>query len=574
MTDADARATGTGVPIGADNRDGRNRAGRGDDAPARARRADRSSRSRGDGASAHSALGERFIAGVPARIMRPRLVFIGCLIALVAFGMLMVYSASSVEALKEQGDSLYYLKRQAITVIIGGVAAVMLAIGWPFNLKNLRGGLAVLLFAPIALTLLVVVPLGLSSGGAVRWINLGFLTFQPSEFAKPLIILFAADLFAGYFQERSLDPSSFAVRLAGFVGLPLVLILIEPDFGSTIIIGLTVFVMAALAGMPRSTMAKLVPAMVVAGVFLLITQSYRVTRFLVMQDPWADPYDTGYQATLAIMAFASGGLTGRGIGNSTMKYSYLPEAHNDYILSVIGEEVGFIGLMAFFAVFALLIWSAFRIAKESPSRYGRLIASGCGFILAAQFLVNALGVIAVIPMSGKTMPFISYGGSSMISSLILAGLVIRVSCESFDGNPYRAARAGFFVMGAPGGSGATGGPDAQPGDDVSDHLGRSTAGEARVRRSGAPARDGAPVASRAGFSVYDGGAAAAPGASGSGARRPSTLRTARRPVADDAGGYGRVDLNSDPAARLRTRGDDDGGSGGPRVRGDGRRGRR
>ena len=573
MTDADARAAGTGVPLGADNRDGRDRAARRDAAEGRAGRA---SRSRGDGAPGHSAFGERFIAGVPARIMRPRLVFIGCLIALVCFGLLMVYSASSVEALKENDDSLYYLKRQALAAGIGGIAAALLAFGRPFNLRNLRSGFAAFLYVPIVLTLLVVVPLGLSSGGAVRWINLGPLTFQPSEFAKPLIILFAADLLAGLFQERALDSSTFALRFAGFVALPIALILIEPDYGSTLIIGATVFVMAVLAGMSRSAMAKLVPILLVMAVFLFLTQSYRVTRFLVAQDPWADPYDTGYQATLAIMAFASGGLTGRGIGNSTMKYSYLPEAHNDYILSVIGEEVGFIGLMAFFAVFALLIWSAFRIAKESPSPYGRLIASGCGFILAAQFLVNALGVVAAIPMTGKTMPFISYGGSSMIASLILAGLVIRVSCESYDGNPYRAARAGFSVMGAQGGSGAPAAPAAQTGDDVSDHLGRSTAGEARLRGSGAPARDGVPVSSRAGFSVYDGGAAGASGDSAPGTRRPSTLRTARRPADDGAGGFERVNLNADPAARLRTRRDEgfERGSGGPRDRGDGRRGRR
>lgn len=146
------------------------------------------------------------------------------------------------------------------------------------------------------------------------------------------------------------------------------------------------------------------------------------------------------------MAFASGGLFGRGIGNSTMKYSYLPEAHNDYILAIIGEEVGFVGTVLFFLVFAMLIYSAFRIAEQATDRRGALMASGSAVILAVQFLINALGILNVFPMTGKPLPFISYGGSSIIVSLMLAGLILRVSYESARRDEYDRRRESFAVM--------------------------------------------------------------------------------------------------------------------------------
>ncbi len=252
-----------------------------------------------------------------------------------------------------------------------------------------------------------------------------------------------------------------------------------------------------------------------------------MTRVQVAWNPWADEYGDGYQATLAIMAFASGGLFGRGIGNSTMKYSYLPEAHNDYILAIIGEEVGFLGTLLFFLVFAMLIYSAFRIAEQATDRRGALMASGSAVILAVQFLINALGILNVFPMTGKPLPFISYGGSSIIVSLMLAGLILRVSYESARRDEYDRRRESFAVM-----------------DE-------STAGVPHVRGE---------RSSRNGFTVLDGSAtepAARPRQRTAPQGRPqrSTPRNA-------GGGYNRIDLNSGPSARLRT--DDQG----PRVRRD------
>ena len=215
------------------------------------------------------------------------------------------------------------------------------------------------------------------------------------------------------------------------------------------------------------------------------------------------------------MAFASGGLFGRGVGNSTMKYHYLPEAHNDYILAIIGEELGFVGTLLFFAVFMLMIYAGFKIAERCPSMQGRLIAYGCSIVLVLQFFVNALGILGVTPMTGKTLPFISYGGSSMMASLILAGLIVRVSVESNPRTVHDARRDDFAVI--------------ADGGDVSGHIGRSTAGTPRVRSSRtAPADARRRAPERGGFSVMDGGAR--PGA----AERP--VRGPRRAVRQRKGG--------------------------------------
>lgn len=496
---------------------------------------------RGRPAPARAALAERLIAGVPARIMRPRLVFLSCLAAIVLFGLLMVYSASSVEALAEEGSSTYFLLRQLGFALAGALAAAFIARFPPWSLRWYREGGARALLAVAVVLLVVVFAAGAVRGGARRWIALGFFTLQPSEFAKPVIILAAADALARFFEQRSIDGQGLFTSLAIGVGLPLFLIVIEPDTGSTLIIAGTVVGMAVLAGMPLKYLLVAAGAGAAALVLLVIAEPYRLTRFLVASDPWADPYGAGYQATLAIMAFASGGLTGRGIGGSTMKYSYLPEAHNDYILAIIGEELGFIGLLVLLAVFLLMLVAIFKIARQGAGLYEKLVASGCAIILGLQFFVNALGIVGVTPMTGKTLPFISYGGSSMIASFILVGLVLRVSRESTAASPYRARRERFAVMGE--------GGEVDGAADVSSHLGHSTAG-APHRRGDAAGR---------GFNVYDGGAAGgAPGAA------PATGRP--RPP---AGGWGRVDLNADPADRLRGRG----GARGAGAASDGRRGR-
>lgn len=496
-------------------------------------------------ATSHSDWGEKYIAGVPARIMRPRLVFLSCLIAICMFGLLMIYSASSVESLQENGSSWFFLYRQAIFMFIGFV--LFAAIGsrllpWPlFRSKLVWGvwfGVLVLLIA------VLFVGQGAEEWGASRWIDLGIFNLQPAEVAKPVIIVLTAKIFADYFEDGTIDTRAFLIQMLIMLPFPLFLIFREPDLGTTIIIALTVFAIAILCGLPWRVVAFVTIAAFVLGAAAIVTSPYRAKRFLAFLDPWSDPYDTGYQATLAIMAFASGGLFGRGIGNSTMKYHYLPEAHNDYILAIIGEELGFVGTAIFVSVFVAMIIAAFYICREAPTLHAQLLASGCTIILAVQFLINVFGILGVMPMTGKPLPFVSYGGSSIIASLVLAALIFRVSVESNVETAADRRRSGMAVMGERSAR-ASARRSAGSGDDVSGHIGRSTAGEARVRstrRDGSAPRADRAASSRSALSVYDGGR--------QGRREASPTRRESRGT---AGGYGRIDLGSDAGERLRPR---------------------
>ena len=465
-------------------------------------------------------IGERYIAGVPARIMRPRLVFLTCLFSLVCFGLLMVYSASSVEALHENGSATYFLFRQFMFTVVGVAALEFIARVAPDSWFG-EGALKLALIAMMIL-LLAVFLVGSGSRGATRWLNIAGIQFQPSEFLKPFAIAYSAIMLDRVFSPGG-NINEFLKNMGLYLGPSVFLIFIQPDFGTILIILLTLMCMALFAGLDPKFIIGAILIGIVVIVVALVAEPYRMVRIQVALNPWADEYGDGYQATLAIMAFASGGLCGRGIGNSTMKYSYLPEAHNDYILAIIGEEVGFLGTLLFFLVFAMLIYSAFRIAEQATDRRGALMASGS----AVQFLINALGILNVFPMTGKPLPFISYGGSSIIVSLMLAGLILRVSHESARRDEYDRRRDSFAVM-----------------DE-------STAGVPHTRGE---------RSSRGGFTVLNGFA------SESDARpRPRSAPQSRpqRPTPrNTGGGYNRIDLNSDPSARLRT--DDQG----PRVRRD------
>lgn len=496
-------------------------------------------------ATSHSDWGEKYIAGVPARIMRPRLVFLSCLIAICMFGLLMIYSASSVESLQENGSSWFFLYRQAIFMFIGFVLFAMIAsrlLPWPlFRSKLVWGvwfGVLVLLIA------VLFVGQGAEEWGASRWIDLGIFNLQPAEVAKPVIIVLTAKIFADYFEDGTIDTRAFLIQMLIMLPFPLFLIFREPDLGTTIIIALTVFAIAILCGLPWRVVAFVTIAAFVLGAAAIVTSPYRAKRFLAFLDPWSDPYDTGYQATLAIMAFASGGLFGRGIGNSTMKYHYLPEAHNDYILAIIGEELGFVGTAIFVLVFVAMIIAAFYICREAPTLHAQLLGSGCTIILAVQFLINVFGILGVMPMTGKPLPFVSYGGSSIIASLVLAALIFRVSVESNVETAADRRRSGMAVMGERSAR-ASARRSAGSGDDVSGHIGRSTAGEARVRstrRDGSAPRADRAASSRSALSVYDGGR-----------QGRSEASPTRREPRGTAGGYGRIDLGSDAGERLRPR---------------------
>ncbi len=503
---------------------------------------------------------EKTIRGVPERFMRPRIVLIAVTAVLVCFGLLMIYSASSVTCLNSAvlgNDPAYYLKRQFACAIAGLAIAAGIA-HLDYHLLS-RDHLMVVVAAVIVALILVFVP-GFSNNtyGASRWLNIAGFQLQPSEFAKVAIVTVAAAIAQRYYVDGDLDNLELAKYIGVGVVVPMALIIIQPDKGSTMIIGLALIIMLFVAGFPPLLLALFLAGAFCFIVILSVSQDYALSRITTFLDPWADELGESYQLIQGYYAFGSGGLLGVGIGFSKQKYSYLPMAHNDFIFAVIGEECGLVGTLGVLLAFALFAWAGFRIAKYAPDLAGRLIACGCTSIIIIQLLVNICGVLGMIPLSGKPLPFLSYGGSSIMASLMLVGMLLSVSKNStLPETEHDARRRGMSVR-----------DRDESGDPGLSFVGEATPRSARM--GGSPAAGGfgrgrADSRSSAGFTVVDGGretqssGRARPGAN----RGPSPRGAAGRGAAGR--GYGRIDLNADAASRLRGR-----GSGQPRVSGQGR----
>lgn len=502
-----------------------------------------SSRRSGQGRGSGRSSVEKTILGVPERFMKPRLVLIAVVVILTCFGFLMVYSASSITSLTLDAlgnDPAYYLKRQLAFAAAGTGFAVFIATRdyhlWGKTLVRiiwiLTIGLLLLIFLPIA---------GSDAYGATRWIAIGPFTLQPSEFAKITIILVAADLAERYYDEQAMDFQEFVKSLAVFVGVPLVLILLQPDKGSTMIIAATLIVMAYLAGMDRRWILLVIGVGVVGVIVLSLKDDYSRARIVTMFDPWSDPTGSGYQLIQGFYAFGSGGLFGVGLGMSKQKYSYLPMAYNDFIFAVVGEELGLVGTLGVLAAFGVLAWAGFRIARYAPDMCGRLIAAGCTSLIVIQLLVNVCGVLGIMPLSGKPVPFVSYGGSTIMSCLMLVGMIVSVSNNSALPETVhdRSRQSWQFADGEEARGPA---PSASPGISL---VRTPTPRSARPRGEAG-----------SGLRMVDGG---------SRARQQGRPRGGNgRPSRSDRYDGGRIDLGPNAAERLRGR-----GSG----RGDGRRGR-
>lgn len=465
---------------------------------------------------------EQGIRGVPARFMSPRLIFCVCVAVLSLFGLLMIYSASSVTSLISEStnfDAAFYVKRQGIFLAAGAAAALILA---RIDYHVWSGPVLTIIWA-VTVVLLLAIFLS-SSGedayGAVRWLALGGFSLQPSEFAKVTVVLTAANLAQRYFDDASITFDSFVKLMGVGVGIPLVLILAQPDKGTTMILAATLLVMGYLAGLPRNLIIFLAIVGVAGFLVLSLRDDYSRARIITMFDPWRDYYGDGYQLIQGFYAFGSGGLLGVGLGFSRQKYSYLPMAHNDFIFAVIGEELGLVGTIGVLAVFALLGWAGARIAKNAPDLAGRLVASGCTGLIIIQLLVNVCGVLGMIPLTGKPVPFISYGGSTIISCLMLVGLTVSVSRSSrLPETVHDLARSRWQVDGRDG-----------DGGGISDPRPRGS-------QAPAPVYDAHPTElARGSLTIVEGGASRPRTAS----ERPARSRT-------------RIDLGPSAADRLRGR---------------------
>ncbi len=353
------------------------------------------------------------------------LLFLGGVLILAAYGVLCVYSASSYNAEVQYGDAYYFLKKQIIGFVIG--FAAMIGIGFlPYRKLNRRWvGLTALAVSLILLALVFVPGLGKSNYGATRWIGFGSFTIQPSEIAKYGFVLFTAWYFAkNPARMRSLK------RVLPVLGAGLsicVLIMLEPNMSVTMCVGAIMVGMIFLAGASWKTVASICVPVLFAVPVLILAEPYRLQRLSAFVNPWASPKEEGYQLIQSLYALGNGNLFGVGIFNSRQKYRFLPFSESDFILSVIAEETGFVGVLALFAVIGFVIWRGFRIARRCDNFYGFMLVSGIMVAFAVQSALNALVVSGCIPPTGLPLPLISAGNTSLIVTMSGMGIVYGVS---------------------------------------------------------------------------------------------------------------------------------------------------
>lgn len=359
---------------------------------------------------------------------RARYLFLGATCFLLLFGAVMVYSASSVADFVSHGDSAHHFKRQLMWIAVGFVA---MFVGMKFDYRRLRS-LAWTFYAICLAGLGLVLVMGVGKWGATRWIDVGGFTIQPSEYAKLACVLVTA-LLIGEFQSRRISEKVFWGRLALSTGAVAVLVMAQPDMGTTMSILIAVFVVLVIGGIAATRLWTIATAGLAGVAGLIAIEGYRAERFLAFVNPWHDPQGSGYQAIQAMLAFGSGGLTGVGLGLSRQKYFYLPAAHTDFIFAIIGEELGLVGTLAIVAAFALFAYAGIKIALGSKDRFGRLVAGGLTAMIVIQAGMNMAAVTSLMPVTGITMPLVSFGGSSLTFTMLCIGIVLSVSTNGNKG---------------------------------------------------------------------------------------------------------------------------------------------
>ena len=352
-------------------------------------------------------------------------VLVGAVLALAALGVVMVYSSGAVFAAKKYGDATYFLKRELIYAILG-LGALSLATRVDYSIY--RRLAYPLLFVSLGL-LAAVLKVGSRAGGAVRWFRAGPLSFQPGELAKLALCVYLAYLLARKAEKVRVFSVGFLPPLL-VTGLMMVLLLKQPDFGTAAIFGAVALGMLFVAGTRTSylILAALVAAPV--GWKFIVSTPFRMRRMLAFLDPWAFRRDVGYQITESLMSVGSGGVTGLGLGDGRQKLFFLPEAHTDFILSIVGEELGLLGILTVIALFGVLVWRGYRTAFRARDVFGAYLAFGITTMFGLQALVNIGVVLGSLPTKGLPLPFISYGGTSLLMSLFAAGVLANISARN------------------------------------------------------------------------------------------------------------------------------------------------
>ncbi len=344
---------------------------------------------------------------------------------LVIFGVIMVFSSSYYDALDKQGDAFYYLKKDILWAAVGFIF-LMIASIFPYRAYRKRS--LVILGISFVLLVMIFTPLGLELNYAVRWIKLGPITLMPGEIAKLAVIIFVSSFL-------SKDPrriKSFKNGIAPMMGLLIVfagLIALQPNLSTAITVAVIIVGIMFVAGLNFVYIAGLIASGGI-GLFLLLTSNsdgYWLKRITTFLDPFADPKGDGWQVIQSLLALGSGGLFGVGLGKSIQKTLYLPEPQNDFIFAIVGEELGFIGCILLILAFIVLIWRGTHIALTAPDLFGTLLASGITIMVAVQVVLNIAVVTSSMPPTGVSLPFISWGGNSLVLFMLAMGILLNIS---------------------------------------------------------------------------------------------------------------------------------------------------
>ena len=353
--------------------------------------------------------------------IEPRILFLISTILLSTIGLLMVFSSSSIIAMENHADSFFYLKRQSLFLFIGLIVMIICS---KLNTNFLSKNYKFFYIIGIILLLLVLIPmLGRKSGGATRWIQFLSFSIQPIEIAKYMLLIFIA-------QHLNIKNARIREFKIGVVStflpcLPYILLLLmQPDFGNTVLICITVFSMIILSGAKISHILSIFFVLLSSFLSLIYVAPYRMKRVMSFLNPYDDPQGTGYQIIQSFVSFAKGKFFGVGLGNSSQKLFFLPQGYNDFIFSIIAEELGFLGSIVIIILFGILIFSGFRMLERAKDLFSRNLISGIIILTSLQIIINISVTVGLMPTKGVPLPLISYGGSSLIFTLFAFGLIL------------------------------------------------------------------------------------------------------------------------------------------------------
>ena len=345
---------------------------------------------------------------------------------LVGIGIAMVYSASSALALKEFGSDYYYLKKQTLLALLGIVALI---VGRHFPYRMYRPLTYPLLVGSACLLIAIHISgLGVSVGGAKRWLDLGGFTFQPVELVRFAMVLYLAYSLSKK-QEQVREFAIGFIPHAVVLGTFTALIVLQPDFGSAVLLAALTWIMMYVGGVRLLHLLSPLPILLPIGYFVMVNAAYRIKRLASFWDPWQYADGEGYQIVHSLMAFGTGGLWGTGIGKGYQKLFYLPEPHTDFIFSVIGEELGLLGVGIVLTLYTLIVWRGVIIARNASDAFGAYIAIGLTVALGLQVVVNMGVALGLLPTKGLPLPFLSYGGSSLLVSMAAVGVLMNIGAQ-------------------------------------------------------------------------------------------------------------------------------------------------